>query len=349
MTAYHGTTEEAWALIQREGVLHGVRSPEMLKTWPDASRVTYLSQDALEAAFHGDVVLEMIDIPWENASQWQCRVYEPIPLKFVRRLTPDECAPLFTERKLRRAKFKKEREMNQRRIEQQPAQTQEEYDWRVKKLQEANERLKAIQDGPNPYALYDKPNRAEATMVMDSDMIRFGDEIKRIQKEYPDLGWGDTSARDALVARFLHVVLKTRRRIPEDYLGPPPGRDLKEVQEAGTINLKEPLTFKEVARFCLTRDDWLGTLAHDPCAKKKKDAEPEYSLVEKWNRLILARGRGLVVDGLETPLRISTGISFIFAMGEVLPEALFAQFREIGWGVHVNKMTVNSIVTFSDS
>jgi len=104
---YHGTSEEAWKLIQKEGVLHGVRSPEIQKAYPNASRVTYLAVHAQEAAMYGDVVLE-IDCGFAPANEevWQIRVYEPIPLHIIRRLSPEECAPLFEERGRIRAKQK---------------------------------------------------------------------------------------------------------------------------------------------------------------------------------------------------------------------------------------------------
>jgi RNA:NAD 2'-phosphotransferase (TPT1/KptA family) len=102
---YHGTTEETWALIQEEGVLLGRRSPEVLKESPNASRMTYLAAEAQEAAMYGDVILEIdAGVPLIEPGFWQVRIYEPIPLQFVRRLSPEECAPLFEERERIRAR-----------------------------------------------------------------------------------------------------------------------------------------------------------------------------------------------------------------------------------------------------
>jgi RNA:NAD 2'-phosphotransferase (TPT1/KptA family) len=104
---YHGTSEETWALIQKEGILLGRRSPEVLKEFPDASRMTYLAAEAQEAAMYGDVILEIdLGVRLIKAGFWQTRVYEPIPIwsrqpipiQLVRRLSPEECAPLFKER-----------------------------------------------------------------------------------------------------------------------------------------------------------------------------------------------------------------------------------------------------------
>ena len=94
MKFYHGTSPAAWAAIQEEGVLWGKREPI---TWEDGTvtqpdRCTYLSvDDCLEAAQYGDIILEVDYTPGElrdNYSEgcWQVRVYDPIPVKNVRRM-----------------------------------------------------------------------------------------------------------------------------------------------------------------------------------------------------------------------------------------------------------------------
>lgn len=80
---YHGTSEQAWAAIQEEGVLWGIRDAP--------SRCTYLATERQEAAQHGPVVLAVKFDPQIDAPNnyidgaWQCRVYSPIPIDRVQR------------------------------------------------------------------------------------------------------------------------------------------------------------------------------------------------------------------------------------------------------------------------
>lgn len=94
MKFYHGTSEAAWAEIQREGQLWGKREPITFEdgVTTNPSRCTYLSVgDALEAAQYGDIVLEVDYEPGSKTDNysdgcWQVRVYDPIPLEQVRRI-----------------------------------------------------------------------------------------------------------------------------------------------------------------------------------------------------------------------------------------------------------------------
>ena len=85
---YHGTSQEAWAQIQQEGVLWGRRNAP--------SRCTYLCDTPEEAAEHGGVVLEVEWFPSAAGLHnyapgcWQVRTYDPIPLRCVRVLLSDE-------------------------------------------------------------------------------------------------------------------------------------------------------------------------------------------------------------------------------------------------------------------
>lgn len=83
MKFYHGTSQETWNKIQKEGCLFGVRNAP--------SRCTYLAMDKEEAVQYGDVVLEVDYDPTVNPEMnnyydgcWQMRVYEPISLKDIR-------------------------------------------------------------------------------------------------------------------------------------------------------------------------------------------------------------------------------------------------------------------------
>lgn len=109
MIFYHGTSEEKWALIQKEGVLWGYN----IHKNPDGStyrgyRYTYLTPDIEIAKKYGDVVLEIeykpvgvngmgIDnycfeheIPEEERKKgaicWQFSVFIPITLDKIKRI-----------------------------------------------------------------------------------------------------------------------------------------------------------------------------------------------------------------------------------------------------------------------
>ena len=82
MTFYHGTTEKAWAQIQKEGMLFGKRDAP--------SRVTYLALTKEEAECYGSVVLEVEYNPYLHKEMnnyspdcWQVRVYEPIYIETI--------------------------------------------------------------------------------------------------------------------------------------------------------------------------------------------------------------------------------------------------------------------------
>ena len=68
MKFYHGTTEEIWKTIQREGILFGRRyitdnDGNIIK---EVDRCTYLAVDAEEAKEYGDVVLQVEYDPYKN-------------------------------------------------------------------------------------------------------------------------------------------------------------------------------------------------------------------------------------------------------------------------------------------
>ena len=86
MTFYHSTTEENWGKIKAEGLLWGERGTP--------SRCTYLAIEKEHTLAHGDVLLQVDYDPSVNAQRnnyiegcWQLRVYEPIPLSSVWRIT----------------------------------------------------------------------------------------------------------------------------------------------------------------------------------------------------------------------------------------------------------------------
>ena len=86
MIFYHGTTESSWKKIQEEGILFGIR--KFAK-----SRCTYLTTDINEAKQYGDIILQIEYDPFKNPNMnnyideaWQCRVYEPILLKNIKKL-----------------------------------------------------------------------------------------------------------------------------------------------------------------------------------------------------------------------------------------------------------------------
>lgn len=78
MIFYHGTSEENWNAIQREGVLFN-------------GRVTYLAVDMEEAKCYGNIVLQVEYDPTTHPNMnnyvngcWQFRVYEPIPISKIK-------------------------------------------------------------------------------------------------------------------------------------------------------------------------------------------------------------------------------------------------------------------------
>jgi hypothetical protein len=83
---YHGTSNEVWNDIQKEGALFGKRSGTV-------HRATYLTTDIDEAKCYGTVVLEVRYNPSEHPKMnnytddcWQFRVYEPIPITNIKRI-----------------------------------------------------------------------------------------------------------------------------------------------------------------------------------------------------------------------------------------------------------------------
>ena len=95
MIFYHGTTKEAWAEIQREGVLWGRRwitNNDGTKI-KEVDRCTYLALDLEEAKYYGEVVLQVEYDPMKSGAInnyhegcWQVRVYEPIPLRDINKI-----------------------------------------------------------------------------------------------------------------------------------------------------------------------------------------------------------------------------------------------------------------------
>ena len=91
MTFYHGTDEESWNAIQKEGVLWGRRYVQEDDKIREVSRCTYLAVDEREAMLNGDIVLKVEYEPTDGNDNyvegcWQLRVYVPIPLKNVTRI-----------------------------------------------------------------------------------------------------------------------------------------------------------------------------------------------------------------------------------------------------------------------
>ena len=89
MIFYHGTNEETWQEIQKEGILFGRRF------WgnKEVDRCTYLAVDIEEAKCYGDVVLEVEYDPYKHKKLnnyiedcWQLRVYEPILITNIKRI-----------------------------------------------------------------------------------------------------------------------------------------------------------------------------------------------------------------------------------------------------------------------
>ena len=94
MIFYHGTSEENWAAIQKEGILYGRRfvtdsNGNIIK---EVDRCTYLAVDVEEAKCYGDVILEVEYDPYSSRHNnytedcWQLRVYEPISIDNIRRI-----------------------------------------------------------------------------------------------------------------------------------------------------------------------------------------------------------------------------------------------------------------------
>lgn len=88
-TWYHGTSEEAWESIQKEGILFGKRKIAGC----NISRCTYLAVDLEEAKCCGPVVLEVNYDPIKDEGPnnycdgcWQIRVYAPIAIEKVKRV-----------------------------------------------------------------------------------------------------------------------------------------------------------------------------------------------------------------------------------------------------------------------
>jgi len=113
MIFYHGTSEDKWALIQKEGVLWGYN----IHKNPDGTtyrgyRYTYLTSEIGIAKKYGNVILEVeyepvgvdgrgidnycfdYDIPEEErkrgAKCWQFSVFVPISINNVKRLIKSE-------------------------------------------------------------------------------------------------------------------------------------------------------------------------------------------------------------------------------------------------------------------
>ena len=121
MKFYHGTTEEKWALIQKERVLFGIRpsfiaqvpnlevdhdqilkgkgedycfvKPQMVDVIEAPQRCTYLALDKPEAMQYGLVILEVEYEPHPELKHdnydplgWQLRVYVPIEIEKIKRI-----------------------------------------------------------------------------------------------------------------------------------------------------------------------------------------------------------------------------------------------------------------------
>jgi carboxylesterase type B len=87
MKFYHGTSQENWEQIQKEGVLFG-RQFVGNKEYP---RRTYLAVDIEEARCYGNIVLEVEYNPHKHKKMnnycedcWQLRVYEPITIDNIK-------------------------------------------------------------------------------------------------------------------------------------------------------------------------------------------------------------------------------------------------------------------------
>lgn len=95
MIFYHGTSKENWNAIQKEGILYGRRfvTDDNGNIIKEVDRCTYLATDLEEAKCYGDVILQVKYNPLNSKHNnykegcWQVRVYEPIPLSNIRRIT----------------------------------------------------------------------------------------------------------------------------------------------------------------------------------------------------------------------------------------------------------------------
>ena len=107
MIFYHGTSEDNWKQIQKEGLLWGRRyvtdgNGNIIK---EVSRCTYLAKEQSVAEEFGEVILEVEYNPLNSRGRnrrdkrnhllnnydphpdaWQLRVYEPIPIENIKRL-----------------------------------------------------------------------------------------------------------------------------------------------------------------------------------------------------------------------------------------------------------------------
>lgn len=93
MKLYHGTTEEVWTEIQKEGVLWGRKD----QYWQGGKldRITWLAYDIKHAGIYDEkgitdkpcVILE-VEVPDLEHSKdtWQYVTYDPIPLSKIRRI-----------------------------------------------------------------------------------------------------------------------------------------------------------------------------------------------------------------------------------------------------------------------
>ena len=95
MKFYHGTSKENWEAIQKEGILYGRRyvlnNDGSINH--EVDRCTYLAVDKEEAKCYGEIVLEVEYDPFQSKHNnyiegcWQVRVYEPISLNQIKKLT----------------------------------------------------------------------------------------------------------------------------------------------------------------------------------------------------------------------------------------------------------------------
>lgn len=94
MKFYHGTSEENWKQIQKDGQLFGysrVTSNDGKKILREF-RVTYLATKIEDARLYGDVILEVEYTPnkkdnnYYDEDCWQIRVYVPIFINNIKRI-----------------------------------------------------------------------------------------------------------------------------------------------------------------------------------------------------------------------------------------------------------------------
>jgi len=92
MNLYHGTTEEAWKEIQKEGVLWG-RKNQCNSSGVRMSRINWLATKLEYAGIYDDrgitneeCVLLEIDMPEVECKYWEYVTYDPIPIKRIRRV-----------------------------------------------------------------------------------------------------------------------------------------------------------------------------------------------------------------------------------------------------------------------